>query len=316
MPAESPDSLATAAGVITRLHCCIELPANYRLADFLAFHRRDLQEIAERVAPDSLTKGLHWDNCAACLHIQFKGNTAEVQLDIDNTAGSSKPSVLTAQLERRARLMLGLTQPVEVFEQQYRGHSQLGTLIRSTPGLRIPLAASPFEALSWAIIGQQISVHAAISIRRRLIQAAGQQHSCGLWCYPNARQVSALKDTSLRDAGLSAGKAQTFRVLCEAIESGLLQPDAEGGNVEHLGAQLLQLKGIGPWTVNYTLMRGYGWLDGSLHGDVAVRRSLQQLLAMTDKPTEKQTQDWLADFSPWRALVAAHLWALDIKALV
>jgi DNA-3-methyladenine glycosylase II len=58
-------------------------------------------------------------------------------------------------------------------------------------------------------------------------------------------------------------------------------------------------------------MRGYGWLDGSLHGDAAVRRSLQKLLVMTDKPTERQTQDWLADFSPWRALVAAHLWAFD-----
>jgi DNA-3-methyladenine glycosylase II len=74
---------------------------------------------------------------------------------------------------------------------------------------------------------------------------------------------------------------------------------------------LIQTRGIGPWTANYTLLRGFGWLDGSLHGDVAVRRNLQLLLSTTEKPGEDATKDWLAGFSPWRALVAAHLWALQ-----
>lgn len=69
------------------------------------------------------------------------------------------------------------------------------------------------------------------------------------------------------------------------------------------------LLGIGPWTLNYTLLRGFGWLDGSLHGDVAVRRGLQLLLESDEKITEAEAQTWLVEFSPWRALVAAHLWA-------
>ena len=36
------------------------------------------------------------------------------------------------------------------------------------------------------------------------------------------------------------------------------------------------LKGIGPWTVDYALLRGFARLDGSLHGDAAVRRQLQR----------------------------------------
>lgn len=54
-------------------------------------------------------------------------------------------------------------------------------------------------------------------------------------------------------------------------------------------------------------MRGFAWLDGSLHGDAAVRRYLQVLLKQ-DTLTAKQTEQWLQQFSPWRALVAAHLW--------
>ena len=81
-------------------------------------------------------------------------------------------------------------------------------------------------------------------------------------------------------------------------------PDAEW-----VRQQLLAVRGIGPWTVNYALLRGFGWLDGSLHGDVAVRRSLQSLLASPEKITEAATQAWLAQVAPWRALVAAPLWA-------
>ncbi|PTQ85566.1 hypothetical protein C8R28_101339 [Nitrosomonas ureae] len=80
--------------------------------------------------------------------------------------------------------------------------------------------------------------------------------------------------------------------------------------IEHIRQQLLQIRGIGPWTVDYTLLRGYGWLDGSLHGDVAVRRGLQILLN-NESINENQTRQWLENFSPWRALVAAHLWNME-----
>jgi len=80
--------------------------------------------------------------------------------------------------------------------------------------------------------------------------------------------------------------------------------------VDDMRAQLLRLHGIGPWTVDYTLLRGFGWLDGSLHGDAAVRRKLQRLLGSTAALTQDFTRSWLAQFSPWRALVAAHLWSI------
>ena len=72
--------------------------------------------------------------------------------------------------------------------------------------------------------------------------------------------------------------------------------------------ELSAIKGIGPWTVHYALLRGFGWLDGSLHGDVAVRNALARLL---DVPSvsQREAEQWLGAFSPWRALVAAHLWA-------
>ncbi|HSC84314.1 MAG TPA: 3-methyladenine DNA glycosylase 2, partial [Pseudomonas sp.] len=192
----------------------------------------------------------------------------------------------------------------------------LGVLIASTPGLRVPQSSTPFEALSWAISGQQISLAVAISLRRKLIQLAGRAHSSGLLCYPDAPAVAALDEQQLRQAGFSQAKTQALLLLSREIVAGNLpleQWQAEAP-AELIGERLLALRGIGPWTVDYALLRGFARLDGSLHGDVVVRRQLQRLLDAEEKLSQPFVRDWLLAFSPWRALVAAHLWAMPRDA--
>ena len=281
----------------------VGLPADFRSDDVLAFHRRDPLALAERIEGQTLHKGLAWEGRAACLTIRFDGAPAS----------AAAPAALAQLLPR----MLGLTQQVEAFERAYRDHPQLGPLIARHPGLRVPLSASPFEALSWAIPGQQISVRAAISLRRRLIEVAGLRHSDGLACYPDAERVAVLSEADLRSAGFSQAKAQTLIRLGRLVAEDELPLDAWIATlpVDEIRRELMQVRGIGPWTIDYALLRGFGWLNGSLHGDVAVRRSLQAVLDCPESVTEGQAKRWLAEFSPWRALIAAHLWAVGLSKL-
>ena len=291
------------------LSLVLDLPAGFRREDILRFHRRDREEVAEAVGEDWLRKGLLWRGLPACLEVIFEDALARVRLQIDGPVVAADPVELKACVGR----MLGLTQAVEAFEARFIAHPELGPLIARQRGLRVPVAASPFEALVWAIIGQQISVNAAISIRRKLILATGAPHSGGLCCHPDAPRLAATSEATLRAAGLTATKAATVLAVSAAAATEALPltrwiEDLPAAEAEGL---LLAQRGIGPWTVNYTLLRGYGWLDGSLHGDVAVRRSLQRLLGESTRLDAPRAADWLAGFSPWRALVAAHLWASD-----
>jgi len=289
------------------MSCAVDLPPDFRADDVLAFHARDALAVAERVEGTTLRKGLAWNGRSACLTVRFGAGCADAELAVDGPARRDADGF--APFVRR---LLGLTQPVEEFEHRYRDDPQLGPLIARRPGLRVPQSASPFEALSWAITGQQISLQAAIAVRRRLIEAAGITHSGGLACYPDAARVAAMDETALRTAGLSRTKAQTLIALGRLVAAGDLPLDAwvAAPPVDDIRRQLMQVRGIGPWTIDYALLRGFGWLDGSLHGDVAVRRNLQVLLGRDAKIDEADAKRWLADFSPWRALVAAHLWAL------
>ena len=284
-----------------------ELPAGFRAADILKFHRRDPQAFAERAESDSLHKGLVWAGTAACLSVRFETQQAIAEIALDGRLTAAQAESLATHVRR----VLGLTQAVEDFEQNYREHPLLGPLIARQPGLRVAQAGTPVEALTWGITGQQISVAAAVSMRRRLIQAAGVVHSCGLACYPDAERLARVGEADLRAAGFSQGKAQTLLAVSEKVLAGELPLEEWQMTlpVEEMRERLLAVRGIGPWTVNYMLLRGFGWLDGSLHGDVAVRRALQGLLQSPEKIGEAATREWLESFSPWRALVGAHLWA-------
>lgn len=306
----------------TIINTSISLPDNFRIADFLAFHQRDDQMIAEIVGENHLQKGMVWQDMPARLSFRFVGNQVDIELNLDSGPKKLNPQTTLLRLQQHAQHMLGLNQGISDFETSTINHPQLNRLINQQSGLRVPQAATTFEALTWAIIGQQISVHAAVSVRRKFIQYAGLRHSSGIWCYPNPEQIAAVTINELRTQGFSQTKAHTIIELSKMIRTGNLPleswlNDYWQGNI--LAAQdiynaLIQVRGIGPWTVNYALLRGFGWLDGSLHGDVAVRRNLQRLLQCDEKIDEKTTQVWLERFSPWRALVAAHLWAMQKEA--
>src|SRR5690606_843068 len=177
----------------THLRCRIPLPHSYRPHDILAFHRRDAQAISERVDETSLHKGLLWQGLPGCLSLRFEPAQAVAELALDGTAPAGSQALLKATVTR----MLGLTQDVDTFEQQYCDHPLLGQLISKQAGLRVPVAVTPFEALSWAITGQQISVGAAVSIRRRLIQTTQLRHSSGLLCHPGPEEIAGLAPDTL-----------------------------------------------------------------------------------------------------------------------
>ncbi len=82
----------------------------------------------------------------------------------------------------------------------------------------------------------------------------------------------------------SNAKAETILRVARMVVDGSLVlerhagvEDISGSASAEVSETLLAIKGIGPWTVNYVLLRGYGYPDCSLEGDVAVRAALHKL---------------------------------------
>ena len=293
---------------MTLLHWTLPLPAGYRRDDVIAFHSRDGEAVAEQVTPTGLRKGILLAGVPVVLDVAFTDAAAICQADID--ANDNTIADLQTPLHGALLNILGLRIDPQPFAQLAAADPLLAPLIRLNPGLRIVQSASPFEALTWAIIGQQINLPFAISLRRTFILQAGRRHGSGLWCYPEARDVARLSVEELTSRKFSRAKADTVLRLARLVNDGELSLELPpSGDVAAMSQALLAVKGIGPWTVNYALLRGYGYADCSLHGDVAIRAALQKLLGEVTKPDMARTEQWLRQYAPHRTMAAAHLWA-------
>ncbi|MES2755805.1 MAG: DNA-3-methyladenine glycosylase 2 [Pseudomonadota bacterium] len=286
------------------MQVAIALPPGYQGADVLAFHSRDAEGVAEQVGEGRIRKGVLLDGVPVLLDVTLGTSAAQCDVQADGALSDAARAMVDEALLN----ILGLRIDPAPFLALAAGDALLGAVARRSPGLRIVQSATIFEALTWAIIGQQINLPFAIALRRTFILQAGRPHSSGVWCYPEARQVAALAVEDLTSRKFSRSKAETLLRVARLVDAGELRL-ARGDDIADASAALLAVKGIGPWTVNYALLRGYGYADCSLHGDVAIRAAFQHLLKEDAKPDIARTEALLERYRPYRTMAAAHLWA-------
>ena len=124
------------------------------------------------------------------------------------------------------------------------------------------LSASPYEALLWAIVGQQVNLSFAATCRARLVELAGIDAGAGLLAHPEPEHLAAFEPEDLLPLKLSGRKAEYVVGTARALGSGSLDlDDLALCPVGVITRELLALRGLGPWTVRYQLMRGYGMAD-------------------------------------------------------
>ncbi|MGY6549774.1 MAG: DNA-3-methyladenine glycosylase family protein [Roseinatronobacter sp.] len=161
-----------------------------------------------------------------------------------------------------------------------------------------PLRRRPdgFAALLNAIVGQQVSTHAARAIWGRM-EAAGLTS-------PDA--VLAADDATLRAPGLSGQKMRYARALASAgIDFEILRdlPD------DQVVARLVEVPGIGRWTAEIYAMFGLGRADVFAPADLALQESARRLFGLAARPREAALRRMAEDWSPWRSVAAGLLWA-------
>ena len=276
----------------------LPLPAGYRAADTLAFHGRDPESPSERVAAGVLRKALWVDGRPRVLAVALGAEGATARLE-----GGG------AVAEATLRRLLGLHLDPAPFEARVRKDGLLGPLVKARPGLRVLLTATPFEALVWAILGQQINLALAFRLRRRVIEAHGAEVD-GLWAHPRPEDLAAADPEALGRMQVSRAKAACLIALSGAVASGRLPlDDLASWDFAEADARLRAEKGIGPWTSHYVLMRGLGLPDCVPVGDSALATALERGLGLASRPGPKEVERLMAPYAPHRSLASFHLWA-------
>jgi AraC family transcriptional regulator of adaptative response / DNA-3-methyladenine glycosylase II len=231
---------------------------------------------------------------------QGNGDWLDVQVKLQDLT-------LLPKVIARVREAFDLAADPDVIGGHLRQDLALQGLVLRRPGLRVPGAFDPFEIGIRAILGQQITVSAAIKLGASLVSHLGAalpnewaQGSGVSRLFPSAESILA---SSLDFLGMPQARVRCLKAYCEAY---LVEVDFFGGDTSAVVARLLGVKGIGPWTASYIALRALRDPDAFPAEDVALARGLAQ--PGGERPTrdalEQRSQAW----RPWRAYAAQHIW--------
>jgi DNA-3-methyladenine glycosylase II len=210
--------------------------------------------------------------------------------------------------------MLGIERDVAAFGRAAEGIPWLSPLARRMRGVRPPRYPTLWEACVNAIVFQQISLHAASAIMRRLILALGRpvdSEGVAVYAFPTAEGFLGAEDDFLRAAGLSPGKLSTLRRVAESLAAGTLNEAMLEERASPDAAALLRgINGIGPWTATVILLRGLGRLDVFPMNDSSVARNL----SMVSGPDRIDVESTLDSLSPQQGMLYYHLLLARLEA--
>jgi AraC family transcriptional regulator of adaptative response / DNA-3-methyladenine glycosylase II len=179
-------------------------------------------------------------------------------------------------------------------------------------GLRLPCIPTNVDGLCWAIIGQQINVKFAVSLRRELIALAGEKVG-DMIAHPSAERVAEVDVATLTKRKYSRSKAEYLVGAAQAVAKGELDVEnLPDGSAVAAEKKLTALRGIGTWTARYVMLRG-GFADAAPVGDSALATALQKLHGREERPDHEEVHKMMLDFAPHRSLATMHLWT-SLKA--
>ena len=203
----------------------------------------------------------------------------------------------------RIRRLLDLDADPTAVDEALGRDPVMRALVTAVPGRRSPASVDAFETAVRAVIGQQVSVAGARTVAGRIVEAVGTPIDAVDVSFDAVNRLfprpEQLLDASDEAFSMPQARRDTIRRLAEAVLAGEVELHV-GADPAVAREQLLRLRGIGPWTADYVVMRGLGHPDMFLDADLGVRHALTAIGVGAER-----ARDW----APWRSYAMHHLWA-------
>ena len=233
------------------------------------------------------------------------------QASRNNIVASADPEIEEAFLEKTVKWVLSTELNLSPFYRLIHNDAKLDSIITPLHGLKPFRPASLFEMAVVAITEQQISLSAAFRIRSRVVERYGRPLK-GEWIFPDVYRLANARIEDLRSCGLSEQKAQYIHKLSGNIASGELDlDDLKKMNDDQARETIMNWRGFGAWSANYSLVRGLARPDCVPIDDLAVRSVIGKYLGNGSRVSSSVVEDLLEPYKPYRGILSFYLLAYD-----
>ena len=176
----------------------------------------------------------------------------------------------------------------------------LKKLIQTYRNEYLNLNSNYFHSLINSIIGQQISVSAADSMKTKFFKLKRNI---------TPQTVSKLRTTDLRKCGLSRQKILYIRNISKFfLQNKKLIKNINKSSEEEIYNNLIEIKGVGNWTIHMFLMFSYGSSNIFPTGDLGFLKAISKLYKVQLPISERKLKLLYKKWSPYSSQATWYLW--------
>ncbi|MFJ5762195.1 DNA-3-methyladenine glycosylase 2 [Neobacillus sp. NPDC093182] len=220
---------------------------------------------------------------------------------------------IRADVARYVREWFDLDRDLSPFYAMAKKDLLLDEAVDSFYGLRIIGIPDLFEALCWGILGQQINLSFAYTLKRRLVEKFGRSamhDGVTYWVFPSPEDIAGLPVDELEGLRMTKKKSEYLIGVAQLMVEGKLSKDMllEIGDYKSAEKMLVKIRGIGPWTANYVLMRCLRYPSAFPIDDVGLQNAIKHRLGREKKPAKDEIMKLAVNWTNWESYATFYLW--------
>ncbi|MBL7857996.1 MAG: DNA-3-methyladenine glycosylase 2 family protein [Cyclobacteriaceae bacterium] len=286
----------------------LPVPAAFSFKFCYAFLQRSSKEVLHRCADEIVTKLLRIENEFILFSVK-----AEAESHLRITVLNTKPSAIQKRfLKNYVTEWFDLEADLTPFYDMAKKDSLLKDLVKKYYGYRIVGQPDLFESLAWAVLGQQINLNFAYTLKQRFVENFGERldhNNQPHYVFPSVETVAGLTDEHLLPLQFSRQKSKYVVLIAEAFASGEISKEKlKGLPLLDAKEKLMKIKGVGNWTANYALMKTFRYPDAFPLEDAGIHNAIKNLKGMKTKPTLDQVKQVFKKYKGWEAYATLYLW--------
>ena len=246
------------------------------------------------------------------IEVRSVGTPDLPRLEVNATPGTEGVPAEDSVIRDIVSSMFNIYDDLVPFYHAVREDPVMADLTRQFHGLKSPTTPTLFEALVDSIIEQQISLEVAHRLQVRLIKKTGKQFEKGTtvyYCYPSPEALAVAPVTLFRECGMTIRKGEYIRGLSGSIVSGDLDLDKFRGyeDTGRIIREMMEIRGVGKWTAELTIIRGIHKLDAFPADDVGLQRILSRFYRNGEKVSSHEARLIADGWGTWQGLAAFYL---------
>lgn len=285
----------------------LPVPKEFSYEMNFQFLERSPRELLHRIENNTVVKLLK----IADEKVLFRVKPEDQKLIVEFLNGEPTPSAKKL-VKKYVIEWFDLETDLKPFYAMASGDKLLKDLISKYFGYRIIGQPDLFESLVWAVLGQQINLQFAYTLKHRFVEHFGERlfwKDQSYFLFPEPKLVAGLTDDHLLPLQFSRQKSLYTTIIAEAFANGEISKEKlQGLPLMEAKERLMKIKGVGNWTANYALMKTFRYPDAFPLEDAGVHNAIKNLKKMNRKPTVDEVRKYFKKYRGWEAYATLYLW--------